>query len=217
MMQFPRPLTTAMMPSASQVSRQRVEACSVVCGDPVLVRGGWAASFFGWTIAYWVAFPSAWAPYFNVSIERLVRTTDVPRMFLYLAFIIVVVVVLAVTGLLVWRSRSCLERTFGLAVAAACSLHNHAGRARSRERYPCRQRLGHEGWHYAVWIPELSASDVHRHGRCRGSALVFGSQSAVINRVGCFDSGHRGRSPRRASASFSQSMATAASRKSSRA
>jgi len=79
-------------------------------------EAAWAASFFGWTIAYWAAYPSAFAPHFQPTIERMVRITDVSRMFVYLAFIIVAAVVLAITGVLVWRSRSSPRRTSGLAV-----------------------------------------------------------------------------------------------------
>ena len=82
-------------------------------------EGAWAASFFGWVIAYWATLPAAYLPVLYGSEEsayRLVRTTDVPRLALYLAFIAVEAIVLAVAGFLTWRSRSNPNRTFGLIV-----------------------------------------------------------------------------------------------------
>jgi hypothetical protein len=79
-------------------------------------EAAWAASFFGWTIAYWAAYPSAFAPHFILSVEHMVRITDTPRMALYLAFIGLAATLLAGTGFLVWRSRSSPRATFDFAV-----------------------------------------------------------------------------------------------------
>jgi photosystem II stability/assembly factor-like uncharacterized protein len=80
-------------------------------------EGAWAASFFGWTIAYWAALPGAYARDFFQDLHAthlLVRTTDVPRLCAYLAFIALVAIVLTVAGFAVWRARSNPSRAAGL-------------------------------------------------------------------------------------------------------
>ena len=78
-------------------------------------EAAWAASFLGWTLAYWAGLPASFGrPFFGSqqAIYSLIPTTDMPRFALYVAFIGAVAVLLAASGFAMWRSRSARAEGF---------------------------------------------------------------------------------------------------------
>jgi photosystem II stability/assembly factor-like uncharacterized protein len=71
-------------------------------------------------VAYWIGLPKALArPIFGIeqAIFRIIRTTDEPRLFLYLGFIALAALILTASGFAMWSSHSGQVRTFGRMLA----------------------------------------------------------------------------------------------------